>query len=155
MHIPTYYYSTFFFVDKQLQDQVANIYNYFGRLNNEYITIGEMKEYAWDTQGDTAAHEINKAVQPFNVNDNKEVNLLKYLEVAKQIDEFKVLEETFKTFDMNNDGFISADELLILMHNIGHNYITIDDASEMINEVTEGKSDKISFIQFQDHMTFK
>lgn len=145
----------YFFLDSELLDQIINIHDYLKRPYTANITLRELKEYTQATEGNQAIKEINDAVKLFSLDDNEKINLLQYLNLTEKLDDHKIMKDAFQTFDKDNDGFIAANDLLELMHSIGDTYITIEDASEMIKNATEGNSDIISFKQFQDYMGFK
>lgn len=53
------------------------------------------------------------------------------------------ISETFKVFDRNNDGFISAEELRQVMTSIGEE-LTDGEIDEMIREVDEDRDGQIN-----------
>ena len=69
----------------------------------------------------------------------------------EQIQECK---ETFKMFDKDGDGTITAKELGIVMRQLGLNP-TEDDLLEMIQEVDENGDGEINFMEFITIMAHK
>lgn len=143
------------FLGDELLDQITKIYDHFKRQYSENITIGELKEYIEANEETETINEINEHVEQLNLTNDVEINLLAHLNLVDKLDDFLDLKDAFQTFDKDNDGFISANDLLELLHSIGQGDSTIDDASEMIKDVTQGSSDQISFTQFQNHMRIK
>lgn len=59
------------------------------------------------------------------------------------------ISETFKVFDSNNDGFISAEELRQVMTSIGED-LTDEEINEMIREVDEDRDGQINCRQISE-----
>ena len=55
--------------------------------------------------------------------------------------------QTFKVFDKNNDGFITADELKQVIESFGHN-LTDEELDEMLEGVDKNKDGKINYLEF-------
>ena len=55
--------------------------------------------------------------------------------------------QTFKVFDKNNDGFITADELRQVIVSFGHN-LSDEELDEMIEGVDKNKDGKINYLEF-------
>lgn len=69
----------------------------------------------------------------------------------EQIEEFK---EAFELFDKNGDGRVTASELGIVMHSLGH-APTDQELVDMVNEIDEDGNGSIEFDEFVTMMSRK
>ncbi|KAI6660909.1 Calmodulin-like [Oopsacas minuta] len=64
------------------------------------------------------------------------------------------LKEAFRLFDMNEDGYISSDELVKVMRRLGH-HPTESEVEEMIGDVDLDGNEVIDFAEFVSMMARK
>lgn len=140
----------YFFLGNDIFNQILNIQEYYDRPYASNTTIGELKEYAQVTEGDQAIHEIDEEIQPYGLDDNQDVNLLNYYNIAEQVDDSQVHEETFKTFDSDGDGLITANDVVNFMRSCGYPNFNIDEAIKMIKEATNGEKNEINREEFEN-----
>jgi Ca2+-binding EF-hand superfamily protein len=58
----------------------------------------------------------------------------------------------FKTFDENNDGVVTADEIYKSLMAMGHKSLTLNDAKEMISSIDSDGDGRLSLKEFKDLM---
>ena len=73
---------------------------------------------------------------------------------ARNIELEESLLETFKVYDRDGNGYISASELLVVMRKLGEE-ITLEEANAMIVEVDQDGDGQVNFKDFVRIMTEK
>lgn len=63
------------------------------------------------------------------------------------------MESAFHVFDIDKDGFISADELYQVLSGLGDDAVTLEDCRYMIKSVNSNGDERVDFADFQRMMS--
>lgn len=63
------------------------------------------------------------------------------------------IHDAFQVFDLDRNGFISADELLKVLTGLGDDELTLDDCRNMIRSVDKDGDERVDFMEFQQMMS--
>lgn len=95
--------------------------------------------------------ELRDLVNEIDINGDGEIDFGEFVSLmARQVsdhDAEEELREAFKIFDRNEDGFISASELRLVMTNLGEK-LTDEEIDDMIREADFDKDGVINYEEF-------
>ena len=130
--------------------EAQETFNFFDKDRDGKISLDELKNMVMLLSGETATEEgINEMLKNVDLNGDGEIDFEEFYAAMKK-DSITVtgeLEEAFKVFDKDNDGFISAAELRHVMTNLGEK-LTEEEVNEMIREADANGDGRINYDEF-------
>ncbi|XP_027718167.1 calmodulin-2-like [Vombatus ursinus] len=102
--------------------------------------------------------ELQEIMNEVDASGNGTIDFSEFLNVMarkmKDTDSNEDIQDAFRVFDKNRDGFISAGELRHVMTNFGEK-LTDEEVEEMIKEADIDGDGQVNYIQFVEMMTAK
>ena len=98
--------------------EAQETFNFFDKDRDGKISLDELKNMVMLLSGETATEEgINEMLKNVDLNGDGEIDFEEFYAAMKKdsITVTEELEEAFKVFDKDNDGFLSTDELRKIM----------------------------------------
>ncbi|KAI3497857.1 hypothetical protein L2E82_13801 [Cichorium intybus] len=140
------------------KEEVKIIFNRFdtngdGRISEEEL-IGVLKSLGSDTSPD----EVKRIMSEIDTDSDGSISLDEFVGFCKGIagdsegDGINDLRETFKLYDQDNNGKISASELHQILCRLGENY-TVESCANMIKSVDADGDGFVDFEEFKKMMS--
>uniref|UniRef100_A0A7N0SY95 EF-hand domain-containing protein n=1 Tax=Kalanchoe fedtschenkoi TaxID=63787 RepID=A0A7N0SY95_KALFE len=149
--------------DALTHDQISDFYEAFCLIDKDsdgYITLEELARVIESmderSKKDDAQTIISELIEKNGAeNGNQPIGFPQFLNImAKKTKEIAVdeLQEAFKVFDRDQDGYISAFELRNVMINLGER-LSLEEAEQMIREADQDGDGLVSYEEFALMMT--
>merc|ERR1712110_1316814 len=99
--------------------------------------------------------ELQDMINEVDSDGNGSIDFPEFLDMMsrkmKDADSEEEIKEAFRVFDADNNGFITAKELRIVMANLGEK-LTNDEVEEMIKEADQDGDGRVNFEEFASMM---
>jgi len=135
---------------KTYMDEFKNM----DRDNDQFIDAGELQRALNQLGQPVTLAQAEKMVKIADSNDDGKVDLEEFLTVLIRTGKWKTqpnIEQeamaAFQAFDVNNDGYISADELRNTMAKLGQT-LTKKEAEQMLKAFDKNSDGKICYTEF-------
>ncbi|KAL2320995.1 hypothetical protein Fmac_029964 [Flemingia macrophylla] len=136
------------------QDQIAEFYEAFCLIDKNfdgYITADELAAIIRSLEGNPTKEEIQNMIGEVDVDGNGNIAFEEFLNIImgrkKKESLAEELKEAFKVFDRDQDGYISASELRLVMVNFGEK-MTDEEAEQMVREADLDGDGLVNFEEF-------
>ncbi|WOL03140.1 calmodulin-2/4-like isoform X2 [Canna indica] len=120
-----------------------------------HITSDELAFVLRSLGQDPTNGELQDMIREVDMDGNGTIELDEFRKIIsmkmKEVDAEEELRAAFKVFDKDDDGYISADELMIVMANLGEQ-VTQDEVQEMIMEADTNGDGHVDFSEFSKIM---
>lgn len=116
-------------------------------LGNDHITVKDLESIFLEQDFIAESNELN------DPDGTRKITLLEFLKIMlpKLLTSTEIV-DSFQVFDVNKDGFITAEELENTMVQMGET-MTAEDAEEMILEADINKDGKIDLQEYNKKLT--
>ena len=123
----------------------------FDKNGNRTITTKELEMVMRSLGSNLTEVELQDMINEVDVDNSGTIDFSEFLAMIatklKEVDSEEKVLETFRVFDVDGNGFISAAELRHVMVNLGER-LTDDEVDEMIKVADDDKDGKISYQEF-------
>ena len=130
--------------------EAQETFNFFDKDRDGKISLDELKNMVMLLSGETATEEgINEMLKNVDLNGDGEIDFEEFYAAMKKdsITVTEELEEAFKVFDKDNDGFISPEELRSTVESMGET-VSKEEIDAMIEKADLNGDGKISICEF-------
>ena len=136
-------------VDHQLtEEQIADFFHFDKKDDGKISTVemGSVMRLLWEDPTEAALEEMIKEV---DANRNGTIEFPEFLTMmkAKDTDREKEIQEAFRFFDKDGNGFISAAELGQVVASLGEK-ITEEEVDKMIQEADTDGDGQVNYEEF-------
>ena len=140
---------------ENLTDETINQFHYlfdlFDKDSSGTITTKELGTVMRNLGQNPSEEELKQLIREVDLNGDGTIDFKEFLcLMVKKMDDSDIdqeLQDAFKFFDGDKDGYITSLELRNAMNNVGDEY-TPEEAEEMIKEGDLDNDGKISFDEF-------
>ena len=140
---------------ENLTDETINQFHYlfdlFDKDSSGTITTKELGTVMRNLGQNPSEEELKQLIREVDLNGDGTIDFKEFLcLMVKKMDDSDIdqeLQDAFKFFDGDKDGYITSLELRNAMNNLGEEY-TPEEAEEMIKEGDLDNDGKISFDEF-------
>ena len=140
---------------ENLTDETINQFHYlfelFDKDSSGTITTKELGTVMRNLGQNPSEEELKQLIREVDLNGDGTIDFKEFLcLMVKKMDDSDIdqeLQDAFKFFDGDKDGYITSRELRNAMNNLGDEY-TPEEAEEMIKEGDLDNDGKISFDEF-------
>ena len=140
---------------ENLTDETINQFHYlfdlFDKDSSGTITTKELGTVMRNLGQNPSEEELKQLIREVDLNGDGTIDFKEFLcLMVKKMDDSDInqeLQDAFKFFDGDKDGYITSLELRNAMNNLGDEY-TPEEAEEMIKEGDLDNDGKISFDEF-------
>ncbi len=140
---------------ENLTDETINQFHYlfdlFDKDSSGTITTKELGTVMRNLGQNPSEEELKQLIREVDLNGDGTIDFKEFLcLMVKKMDDSDIdqeLQDAFKFFDGDKDGYITSLELRNAMNNLGDEY-TPEEAEEMIKEGDLDNDGKISFYEF-------
>ena len=140
---------------ENLTDETINQFHYlfdlFDKDSSGTITTKELGTVMRNLGQNPSEEELKQLIREVDLNGDGTIDFKQFLcLMVKKMDDSDIdqeLQDAFKFFDGDKDGYITSLELRNAMNNLGDEY-TPEEAEEMIKEGDLDNDGKISFDEF-------
>ena len=136
---------------EEQRNELKEAFSLFDRDGDGTITLPELKVVMKSMGQNPTEEELKEMMLEVDQNSNMEVDFEEFLILmAKKLKEGEMDEElieAFKTFDKNNNGYITESELKAVMHAYGEK-LSDEEIHLMFKEADNDKDNKINFNDF-------
>lgn len=136
------------------EEQIAEYKEAFGlfdRDGNGVITTQELGTVMRNLGQNPTEQEVKNMIKEVDIDGSGTLNFSEFkFMMAKRMRSIDIEEErreAFRIFDKDNNGYISRDELRIVMGNLGEN-LTDEEVDEMIKEADVDGDGRINYEEF-------
>uniref|UniRef100_A0A4X2KIZ1 EF-hand domain-containing protein n=2 Tax=Vombatus ursinus TaxID=29139 RepID=A0A4X2KIZ1_VOMUR len=133
-------------------------FSLFDKDGDGYITTKEVGTIMRALGQTPTEAELQEIMNEVDASGNGTIDFSEFLNVMarkmKDTDSNEDIQDAFRVFDKNRDGFISAGELRHVMTNFGEK-LTDEEVEEMIKEADIDGDGQVNYIQFVEMMTAK
>ena len=140
--------------DKLSQEQIdvfKEAFFLFDKNGDKTITTKELEMVMRTLGSNPTEVELQDMINEVDVDNSGTIDFSEFLAMIatklKEVDSEEKVLETFRVFDVDGNGFISAAELRHVMVNLGER-LTDDEVDEMIKVADDDKDGKISYQEF-------
>lgn len=138
-------------------DEFKQVFNLFDHDNDGVISITDLKVIMDSLGIETSEKDVQDMIKGIDVNNNGTVEMSEFLDMMKMNSKVTTsiqsdVESAFKCMDLDNDGFISPDELKTAIQRLAGNLMTDEDAAHMFNTADLNGDGKIDFSEFKQMM---
>ncbi|KAG4995962.1 hypothetical protein AAZX31_10G029500 [Glycine max] len=141
------------------EDQIAIFHEAFVVVDKDshgFITVDELISIVRSLEGNATKEKIQEMISEVDINGNSlSVNFEDFLKIMGRTIKENLTEElkdSFKVFDRDNDGYISATELRQVMVKLGER-LTDEEVEQMIREADLDGDGRDSYEEFLRFMT--
>ncbi|KAG4981912.1 hypothetical protein JHK87_026661 [Glycine soja] len=141
------------------EDQIAIFHEAFVVVDKDshgFITVDELISIVRSLEGNATKEKIQEMISEVDINGNSlSVNFEDFLKIMGRTIKENLTEElkdSFKVFDRDNDGYISATELRQVMVKLGER-LTDEEVEQMIREADLDGDGRDSYEKFLRFMT--
>ncbi|GMI66497.1 calmodulin 7, Z-box Binding Factor 3 [Hibiscus trionum] len=137
--------------DTLTEDQISEFREAFNLIDKDsdgFITMEELAKVIQALDVNPTKEEVQSMIS--EVDGNGTIDFDDFLNImARKMKENVIdeLQEAFKVFDRDQDGFISATELRQVMMNLGER-LTVEEAEQMIREADLDGDGQVSYEEF-------
>ena len=135
-----------FYFLKSNEKELRKAFDMFDADKNGTISVSEIKNVLKKVGKDMSDEEIKKMMAEVDKDKSGEIDFDEFCQMIKG--NANLIEEAFKVFDCNGDGFITANELVYVMNAVGEE-LTLEEADEMVKEADKNGDFQISFEEFK------
>ncbi|KAL2663915.1 hypothetical protein AAZV13_02G129000 [Glycine max] len=138
------------------EDQIAIFHEAFDVVDKDsdgFISVDELLSIVRSLEGNSTKEEIREMISEVDIDGNgRSVNFENFLKIMGRTMKTEELKDSFKVFDRDNDGYISATELRQVMVKLGER-LTDEEVEQMIREADLDGDGRVSYEEFVRFMT--
>ncbi|KAG5051789.1 hypothetical protein AAZX31_02G137500 [Glycine max] len=141
------------------EDQIAIFHEAFDVVDKDsdgFISVDELLSIVRSLEGNSTKEEIREMISEVDIDGNgRSVNFENFLKIMGRTmkeNQTEELKDSFKVFDRDNDGYISATELRQVMVKLGER-LTDEEVEQMIREADLDGDGRVSYEEFVRFMT--
>ena len=143
------------FNEKQIA-QFKETFTMFDKDGDGHITTKEVQEMMFTLGQYPTEEEVADMVNEVDTNRNGTIDFNEFLTMMARKKNAKEEEEetleAFRVFDVDGDGFITADELRTVMKKLGEN-LSAAEVDEMIRTADSDGDGQVDYVEFIKMMT--
>ncbi|KAI3384604.1 hypothetical protein SNEBB_000085 [Seison nebaliae] len=132
--------------------EFQDIFDIFDKDGDGSITNDELGTVMKQLGQEATEEELKQLIGEFDEDDSGELDFQEFcllmIKKRKTTDIEKEMIRAFHIIDINKDGFVTPDELKMILTNLGEN-VTEEDVDEMFREADLDADGRISFEEFQ------
>ena len=132
-------------------NQFHTIFELFDKDNSGSITTKELGTVMRNLGQNPSEEELKQMIREVDLNGNGTIDFKEFMclmvKKMKDNDFDEELQEAFKVFDRDQNGYISSHELRHTMTNLGEN-LTPEEVEEMIKEADLDNDQQIDYDEF-------
>ena len=133
-------------------EKFGRAFSVFDKDGDGHITITELEAVMTSLGIDFTEEELEDMIHLLDTDGSGTVDFPEFLTImASERDEVEEIREAFEVFDINKNGFISAEELRQVMTDMGEN-VTAEEVDEMIRAADMDNDGLVSFGEFSNMM---
>ncbi|GAB1597423.1 neo-calmodulin-like [Argonauta hians] len=136
---------------KEKTRELYDSFSVFDRNGDGVITIDELGTVMMSLGQRPTRDELRALLHNVDINHSGNLDFGEFLEIFAtklNIDPELELQEIFRVFDQNKDGFISAMELYQVLSRLGE-HITKDEVEEMVKEADLNGDGQVDYDEFK------
>ena len=145
-------------ISKELIEEFKDSFQVFDKDGDGFITANELSSVMSSLGQNPTDSEIADMINEVDADGDGRIDFPEFLTMmsrkAFNYDPDKELEDAFKVFDKNGDGFISSNELKQVLLSLGEK-ATDNDIVLMMKEADTNNDGKICFEEFKNMMRSK
>lgn len=145
------------FTEEELAEY-KEAFDLFDKDRDGAITTQELNDVMTALGQSPTEEDLKKMLQEVDTDGNGIIDLNEFLNLITRHQETsdpeKDMLDVFRMFDKNGDGFITADELSLVMTNLGQS-MSDDEVREMIGEADNDGDGRIDYEEFVKMMMTK
>jgi calcium-binding protein CML len=156
--------------DCQLVKDLTEVFKIFDKNGDGKISQAELGLTLLSLGEKPTAEELHRMVKEVDADGDGEIDLKEFIYLntvglggadeengdghgASAASIRDAIQDAFQVFDLDKNGFISADELLKVLTGLGDNQLTLDDCRNMIKSVDKDGDERVDFTEFQQMMS--
>ena len=155
--------------DCQLVKDLTEVFKIFDKNGDGKISQAELGLTLLSLGEKPTAEELHRMVKEVDADGDGEIDLKEFVYLntvglggpeengdghgASAANIRDAIQDAFQVFDLDKNGFISADELLKVLTGLGDNQLTLDDCRNMIKSVDKDGDERVDFMEFQQMMS--
>eukprot|EP00270_Netrium_digitus_P011390 TRINITY_DN361_c0_g1_i3.p1 TRINITY_DN361_c0_g1~~TRINITY_DN361_c0_g1_i3.p1 ORF type:complete len:173 (+),score=40.69 TRINITY_DN361_c0_g1_i3:144-662(+) len=139
-------------------EELKHAFRRFDRNGDGSISASEIKDVLHCIGVQATEEEIASMIQAADVDGNGAVDFEEFLQLnasafkMESSGSTEILRTVFEMFDLDKNGYISADELFVVMANLGEEGLTRDECQRMIQGVDTDGNGFVDFEEFEKMM---
>eukprot|EP00092_Neocalanus_flemingeri_P076944 GFUD01095484.1.p1 GENE.GFUD01095484.1~~GFUD01095484.1.p1 ORF type:complete len:162 (+),score=52.23 GFUD01095484.1:67-552(+) len=136
-------------------DELRGVFNSIDKNGDGVLCIAEL-EHVFKLVGITESQTITAIIAQWDVEGTGKVSFQDFVKIMEQrdLDSSESMEEkddrfirkAFSSFDANNDGFITREELKTVLEQMGH--VTESEVTTLLKEADTNRDNKIDIEEF-------
>ncbi|KAL0483167.1 calmodulin [Acrasis kona] len=130
-----------------------DVFKYFDNDGNGSIEAVELEQVLRKLKVDVSKQELTQMLDSVDADKSGTIEFEEFLNMLVTgeeviIDPEQEIRDTFRVFDKNGDGFISADELKKVFTQLGEDHITDGDMDRLMQQIDLDGDEQISIEEF-------
>ena len=142
-------------ISDELVHQFKDTFNLFDKDNDGFISVEELEDVMKSLGQSPTKDELKDMVNDVDTDGDGRIDFPEFLTMMSrkvhELDLNKEMEEAFKVFDKDGDGFITPAELKSVLHSLGDK-LTNNEITMMMKEADLNGDGKINFHEFVQMM---
>lgn len=142
-------------IPEEKLDEYREAFRLFDKDNSGTISVHEIGRIMKNMGNEMTEDELKDMIGDLDTDGSGEINfdefvtLMRRTEVHEELSEEEAVIRAFKTFDKDNNGWLSCEEFKHILMNLGNKF-TEEETLEIFNEADLDHDGRIDYVEFVD-----